>query len=192
MKMYLALAAAFATFAATDEKPVEVGDQAPEFTATDDQGKKWKSTDFVGKKTLVVYFYPADLTGGCTAQACAFRDDMGELKKHGVEVVGVSGDSPENHRIFKRVHNLNFTLLADEKGDVAKAFGVPTRPGGTFDPEIKGEKFSLTTDVRAQRWTFVVGPDGKVVYKNDKVKPAEDSKAVLEVIRKLERGDDKT
>jgi thioredoxin-dependent peroxiredoxin len=191
MKTCLAAAAFLTVLAAADPKEVNVGDPAPEFTAIDDQGKEWKSTDHVGKKILVVYFYPADLTGGCTAQACAFRDDMGEFKKLGVEVVGVSGDSAENHRIFKRVHNLNFTLLADEKGEVAKEFGVPTRAGGTFNTEIKGEKFSLTTGVRSNRWTFVIGPDGKVVYKNTQVKAADDSKAVQEVVRKLKQGGDK-
>src|SRR5262245_35515516 len=80
---------------ADEPKPVElkVGDPAPTFEATDDQGKPWKSSDHVGKKVLVIYFYPADLTGGCTKQACGFRDDMQKLTDKGVEVVGISGDS---------------------------------------------------------------------------------------------------
>ncbi len=109
---------------------LNVGDAAPSFTSTDDQGKAWKSSDYVGKKIMVVYFYPADLTGGCTKQACGFRDDMKKLQDQGVEVVGVSGDSVRNHQLFKKEHELNFTLLADEDGNVAKAFGVPLRPGG--------------------------------------------------------------
>lgn len=185
MKSCLSIAVALAALAATEPKTLEVGDAVAEFTAVDDQGKPWKSSDHIGKKVVVIYFYPADMTGGCTAQACAFRDDMGELKKLGVEVVGVSGDSPENHRLFKEVHGLNFTLLADEQGKVAKLFGVPTRPGGTFNTEVNGKPVSLTTGIRTARWTFVIGPDGKVVYKNTKVKPAEDSKAVQEVVRKL-------
>src|SRR5437868_5926308 len=95
---------------------LKVGDPAPTFEAKDDHGKTWKSSDHVGKKVVVIYFYPADLTGGCTKQACAFRDDMRQLAEQGVEVVGVSGDSVENHQIFKKVKNLNFTLLADEDG----------------------------------------------------------------------------
>src|SRR2546425_12460360 len=71
---------------------LKVGDKAPSFEATDDQGKPWKSADHVGKGFLVVYFYPADLTSGCTKQACSFRDDMGKLEGKGVHVVGVSGD----------------------------------------------------------------------------------------------------
>src|SRR5581483_1290619 len=98
----------------------------------------WKSSDHVGKKILVVYFYPADLTSGCTKQACGFRDDMKKLTEKGVEVVGVSGDSVKNHQIFKKVHDLNFTLLADEDGSIAKKFGVPVGKGGTA--KVKDEK----------------------------------------------------
>lgn len=181
----LVAATVLASVAAVDPVDLKVGDPAPEFTAVDDQGQKWKSTDHVGKKILVVYFYPADLTGGCTAQACAFRDDQQELEKLGVEVVGVSGDSPENHRIFKAAHDLDFTLLADEQGKLASTFGVPTKPGGTFNTKVDGKDVSLVTGVRAARWTFVIGPDGKIAYKNTQVKAAEDSKAVLEVVRKL-------
>src|SRR5262249_4041094 len=78
-----------------EEKAVSLkaGDPAPKFVSTDDQDKEWKSADHVGKKILVLYFYPADLTGGCTKQACGFRDDMKKLADQGVEVVGVSGDA---------------------------------------------------------------------------------------------------
>lgn len=175
-----------AAFMAADPKGLEVGDAVPEFSAKSDEGKDWKSEDHVGQKILVVYFYPANMTGGCTKQACAFRDDMSGLKELGAEVVGVSGDSVENHQLFKKAHNLNFTLLADEQGKLAKLFGVPTRPGGTFNTEIDGEKVALVTGVRAARWTFVIGPDGKVVYKNTQVNPTEDSKAVREVVEKLQ------
>lgn len=187
MKTTLALAAlAFLPAAASAE--LNVGDKAPEFTATDDRGEEWKSSDHVGEKVLVVYFYPADMTGGCTKQACSFRDDMGDLEKLGVEVVGVSGDSPENHRIFKKAHDLNFTLLADEKGELAKLFGVPTKPGGSIVREVEGKEVTLTTGVRAERWTFVIGPDGKVAYKNTKVNAEKDSAAVKEIVQKLKAG----
>src|SRR5260370_41933643 len=85
---------------------VKMGDPAPVFESTDDQGSAWKSADHVGKKILVVYFYPADLTGGCTKQACSYRDDMSKLTEKGVEVVGISGDSAKNHEVFKKVHKL--------------------------------------------------------------------------------------
>lgn len=179
-------ALALAGQAADEKKGVKVGDAAPSFSSTDDQGKPWKSADYVGKKILVVYFYPADLTGGCTKQACGFRDDMKKLADKGVEVVGVSGDSAKNHEIFKKVHKLNFTLLADEDGSVAKAFGVPLKPGGevkTKDDE--GKPVTLKRGVTAARWTFVIDKNGKVVHKDTEVKAAEDSKKIQDVVEKL-------
>ncbi len=164
---------------------VNVGDAAPVFESTDDQGNAWKSTDHVGKKILVLYFYPADLTGGCTAQACAYRDDMNKLADKGVEVVGVSGDSVKNHQIFKKVKELNFTLLADEDGSVAKKFRVPVGPGGEAKAkDADGTPIVLKRGVTAQRWTFVIGKDGKVIHKAKVDKPNQDSKQILEVIEK--------
>jgi peroxiredoxin Q/BCP len=176
--------------AADDAKAanLKVGDPAPTFEATDDQGKPWKSSEHVGKKVLVVYFYPADLTGGCTAQACGFRDDAKKLADKGIEVVGVSGDSVKNHQLFKQVKKLNFTLLADEMGTVAKQFGVPVRAGGVFKTkDQEGNPVELKRGVTAARWTFIIGKDGKIVYKNDKVNAAEDSKKVLEVVEQLNK-----
>jgi peroxiredoxin Q/BCP len=173
-------------WAAEDQKvDLKVGDQAPQFDATDDQGNAWKSSDHVGKKVLVVYFYPADLTGGCTKQACGFRDDAKELTEKGVEVVGISGDSVSNHQLFKKVHSLPFTLLADEEGAVAKKFGVPLKPGTTFNfKDADGQQHQLTRGVTAARWTFVIGKDGKILFKNTKVDAAKDSKAILALIEK--------
>src|SRR6516164_5108066 len=89
---------AFGGLRAADDPKTElkVGDKAPAFDAKDDQGKDWKSSAHVGKNIIVVYFYPADMTGGCTKQACGFRDDLKSLVDKGVEVVGVSGDSVKN------------------------------------------------------------------------------------------------
>lgn len=164
---------------------LKVGDPAPSFTSVDDQGKPWKSSDYVGKKILVVYFYPADMTGGCTKQACGFRDDMKKLTDKGVEVVGVSGDSVRNHQLFKKVENLNFTLLADEDGSVAKAFGVPVGPGGEVKKTIDGKEEVLKRGVTAKRWTFVVDKDGKIASKNTEVQAANDSKAILGLVENL-------
>lgn len=167
------------------EKSLEVGDAAPNFQAKDDSGELWKSEDHVGKKIIVVYFYPADLTGGCTKQACGFRDDAEALKEKGVEVVGVSGDSVRNHQLFKKVHNLNFALLADEDGAVAKAFGVPLKAGGSIKYTIDGKEETLTRGVTAARWTFVIDKAGKIALKNTQVNAAEDSQAILKVVDTL-------
>jgi len=164
---------------------VKVGDPAPAFESTDDQGNAWKSADHVGKKILVVYFYPADLTGGCTKQACSYRDDMSKLTEKGVEVVGISGDSAKNHEVFKKVHKLNFTLLADEDGSIAKKFGVMLHKGGDFPTkDADGNPIVLKRGVTAERWTFVINKDGKVIFKNTKVNPTQDSKQILELVEK--------
>ncbi len=178
-----------APVAAADKAPaLQVGDKAPAIEATDDQGNTWKSSDHVGKKILVIYFYPADLTGGCTKQACGFRDDMKKLADKGVEVVGISGDSAKNHQVFKRVHHLNFTLLADETGAVAKQFGVPVGKGGTVTvKDAEGNTIKLTRGATISRWTFVIDKNGKVAFVNTKVSAPNDSKQILKVIDKLEK-----
>ncbi len=168
---------------AADLVDLKVGDAAPKFEALDDKGELWKSADHVGKKTIVVYFYPADMTGGCTKQACGFRDDYGKLEDAGVEVVGVSGDSVRNHQLFKKAEGLNFTLLADTEGNVAEAFGVPHVKGEkSITRQIDGKDEILLRTVTAQRWTFVISKDGKIIAKNTKVNAAEDSQAILKLI----------
>jgi len=179
------MAAAGGTPAKEDQKELMKGDKAPSFEAIDDQGKTWKSSDHVGKKVIVVYFYPADFTGGCTKQACTYRDDMDRLTGKGILVVGVSGDSAKTHDLFKKHHKLNYTLLADEKGEIAKKFGVPTRPGGKakgFDEN--GKEIFVERGVTIPRWTFVIDKDGTIIYKNQKVNPAQDSKEILEALEK--------
>jgi peroxiredoxin Q/BCP len=178
----------FASAVAARADDLKVGDPAPKIESTDDQGKAWKSADVVGKKVVVVYFYPADMTGGCTKQACGFRDDMKKLSDKGIEVIGVSGDSVEGHKVFKEFHKLNFTLLADEKGEVAKAFGVPLKAGGTFKTkDAAGNNVELKRGVTAARWTFVIDKDGKIAYKDTKVDAAQDSKKILEAAEKLSK-----
>jgi len=171
-----------------DDKKVDlkVGDPAPVFEATDDRGGPWKSRDRVGKKFVVVYFYPGDFTPGCVRQAQSFRDVMHKLVEKGVEVVGVSGDSAKTHEMFKKDQKLNFTLLADEKGELAKKFGVPVGKGGKAKgKDLQGNPITIERAVTIQRWTFVIDRDGKLVYKNTRVSPALDSKQVADVIEKL-------
>jgi len=166
-----------------EEKKVKVGEKAPAFESVDEAGKAWKSSDYVGKKILVVYFYPADFTGGCTKQACGFRDDIEKLASKGVHVVGVSGDKAETHAKFKKAHDLNFTLLADEEGKLAKTFGVPVGKGGKAS--FKGEDF--IRGVTIQRFTVVIGRDGTIAA-IDQIKDAGgDSKRIAELVKKLEK-----
>lgn len=165
---------------------LKVGDKVPDFKSTDDKGKVWDSKDYIGKNIVVFYFYPADMTGGCTKQACSYRDNKSELTKLGVEVVGVSGDSAKNHALFKKAHNLNFTLLADEKGKMAKMFGVRTKKGGSITKLIDGNQEVLVRGVTTARWTFVVDKNGKVIHKDMNAKPNQDTGKVISLVKKMQ------
>jgi peroxiredoxin Q/BCP len=173
----------------SDDKKVElnVGDKAPAFEARTDADTTWESAGRVGKKWVVIYFYPGDFTPGCTAQANAFRDAMLKLTEKGVEVVGISGDSVKTHELFKKAQKLNFTLLADEDGAIAKKFGVPFGPGATVKTkDADGQLMEFKRAGTAARWTFVIDKDGKIAYKNTKVVPAQDAKSIAEFIAKAE------
>ena len=158
---------------AADEKAdPKVGDKAPTFQATDDQGKPWKSSDHVGKKVVVVYFYPADFTGGCTKQACGYRDDFSKLQDAGVEVVGISGDSVKNHAAFKKFHKLNFTLLADPKGEAAAKLGVPFTPGEkTVQFEIDGQQVTVPAGTSLMRAAIESGISVPKLCATDSLEP---------------------
>lgn len=167
------------------DRSLNVGDQAPAFEAPAVDGDIWRSSDYVGDKILVVYFYPAAMTGGCTKQACAFRDDRTKLTEMGAEVIGISGDPVENLQVFKKAHRLNFPLLSDADGAIAKAFGVPVRDGGSFTQEVDGEEVTLTRNVTTARWTFIIDRDGKIAYKDTEVDAAGDSKAVIAALERM-------
>ena len=190
-KMFLvaiALAAGGLFTAAEEKVDLKVGDPAPTFQGVDAEGNPWKSEDFVGKYYVVVYFYPGDFTPGCTRQAQVFRDNMNKLTEKGIVVVGISGDSAQTHQLFKKAQKLNFTLLADEEGNLAKMFGVPVSKGGTVrTKDAEGKPVTLKRNVTTARWTFVLDKNGKIVSKNTKVVPAQDSKAVADLVEKLEK-----
>ncbi len=103
---------------------VQVGDHAPDFTLATQSGEQVSLKDFVGKKNIVLYFYPKDNTGGCTAEACAFRDSYEAFTDAGAEVIGISSDSATTHQQFANKHHLPFILLSDPHGAVRKLYGV--------------------------------------------------------------------
>lgn len=130
---------------------LEAGMPAPDFRLPDENGKLWSLDDLRGRKAII-YFYPADDTPGCTAQACDFRDARDDLEKAGYVILGVSVQGSESHRAFSSKYNLNFPLLVDENREMADAFGVR----GDFG-DWKG------VPLRVKRSTFVIDEDGNIV-----------------------------
>ena len=167
---------------------VKLGEKVPNFTAMDQDGSNWvlkkqlKSAEY-----LVIYFYPAAFTGGCTKQACSYRDQKGDLAKVGAQVVGVSGDKPETLGLFALEHQLNFTLLSDESGAIATLFDVPqNEEGKTITREIKGKALDLARGTTIQRWTFILDRKGSLIYKDTEVNAEEDSNKVVEFLASLQ------
>ena len=105
-------------------KLLAIGDIAPNFHLPTTDGSYIALQDFLGKKNVVVYFYPKDFTRGCTAEACSFRDSYEAFTELGAEVIGISSDSENSHRDFAQHHHLPFILLSDVYGSVSKAYGV--------------------------------------------------------------------
>ena len=103
-------------------KEIKEGNKAPDFTALDQNGRKVKLSSFKGKKNIALYFYPKDMTPGCTTQACDFRDQQKKFKS--TVILGVSIDSQERHQKFIEKYNLPFTLLADTDKKVVQKYGV--------------------------------------------------------------------
>ena len=138
-----------------------VGAKAPSFTLSGTGGRTVALTDFIGKKNLVLYFYPKDHTPGCTLEACAFRDRLGHFEEHDTVVVGVSRDSLASHEKFSGKLRLPFLLLSDPETEVAKAYGV------------YGKKSFLGREFfGVHRTTFVIDKKGTIrqVYPRVKVK----------------------
>lgn len=165
------------------QQGLAIGDKAPEFKAQADDGSTWDIRKHLGKDYIIVYFYPAAMTGGCTKQACSYRDHSEDLQMADAVVVGISGDKVENLKLFKQAENLNFALLSDEKGEIAKAFGVPASEGGAIKRTVAGEEHELVRGVTTKRWTFIVGKDKKIIYRNEAVNAEKDTQEVLDFLK---------
>jgi peroxiredoxin Q/BCP len=103
---------------------IHAGERAPEFTLPDETGTDRSLTQLLRTDALVLYFYPADFTPGCTRQACTLRDLHAEIERAGLRVVGISPQSPASHAKFKAKYQLPYTLLSDQQKTVAKMYGV--------------------------------------------------------------------
>ena len=134
------------------------GMKAPDFKLPDDSGNMVALKDFKGKK-IVLYFYPKDDTSGCTLEAQGFRDEIAKFKKKGAVILGVSKDSVASHVKFKKKHELNFTLLSDEKGAVCEKYGV------WKEKSMYGKKY-----MGIERTTFLIDEDGTILKIFPKVK----------------------
>ncbi|MCY1721771.1 peroxiredoxin [Prolixibacteraceae bacterium Z1-6] len=167
----------------TFSQELNVGDKAPVFKTLADDGSTWDISKHVGGNYIVVYFYPAAMTGGCTKQACAYRDLKTEIESTDAIVVGISGDNVQGLKLFKKAHDLNFPLLSDESGEIARKFGVPLRDGGTITREIDGQNYNLIRGNTASRWTFIIDKKGNIVYKNTEVDASKDTREILEFIK---------
>jgi peroxiredoxin Q/BCP len=108
---------------------VQVGDKAPDFTLPSQMGDDVALSEYLGKKNIVLYFYPKDETAGCTKEACSFRDSYNDFVELGAQVLGVSGQSVESHKAFAVHYGLPFLLLSDEGNKVRHLYGVPASLG---------------------------------------------------------------
>ncbi|HEY0456396.1 MAG TPA: peroxiredoxin [Verrucomicrobiae bacterium] len=156
--------------AAEASKTPAVGSKAPLIEGNDQNGKPFKLADQVGKKVVLLYFYPKDDTPGCTKEACGFRDRMEDLKKDGVEVIGVSFDNGQSHQKFITKYNLNFTLLADTDGKIADAYGV-RMPGKSM----------------ARRVSFLIDKEGKIAHVTDSPMADKHLAEMKEAVDKLKK-----
>jgi peroxiredoxin Q/BCP len=138
------------------ENTPKPGDLAPLVEGTDQDGNPWKLADRIGKKRVLLYFYPMDGTSGCTKEACSLRDQMSDFNRGNVEVVGLSFDDPESHRKFIAKYRLNFPLLSDNDGKITDAYSARLRPGCDMN----------------RRVSFLIGVDGRIVHVTDAMEPA--------------------
>ena len=129
---------------------MQTGDKAPELLGRNENGNEVRLSDFAGRK-LALYFYPKDMTSGCTSEACNLRDNYKELKAAGYDVVGVSVDDEKSHQKFIAKHELPFPLIADTEKKLVNEFGV------WGEKSMYGRKYFGTF-----RTTFIIGEDGTV------------------------------
>jgi peroxiredoxin Q/BCP len=159
-------------FSAAHAADLSAGDPAPGFALVDQDGETRRLADYRGR-WVVLYFYPKDDTPGCTSEACAFRDDILELRAMDVAVLGVSLDDAHSHARFAEKHGLPFPLLADTRGETARAYGSLWGVG-----PIK----------LAKRHTFVVDPEGRIAKVYRKVDPKTHSARVIGDLKALSTG----
>jgi peroxiredoxin Q/BCP len=147
---------------------IKVGDNAPNFDGATSHGSKLGLKDFLGKKNVVLYFYPKDDTPGCTREACSFRDNLKRIRDMGAEIVGVSLDDVESHKRFAEKYQLPFPLVSDSDKRIAAAYGVLRDP-----------------PTMTNRVTFIIDKKGKIAKIYRKVDVSQHSEEVVTELKKL-------
>ncbi len=127
---------------------IKIGSSLPRFKLLDQNGNLFDIDSVIGKKNLVIYFYPKDDSPGCTAQACSFRDQFEVFSEADALIIGISGQSVESHKKFAEKYRLSFTLLSDEGNKIRNQFGVPTNMMGLIPGRV----------------TYIADKAGKVIY----------------------------
>lgn len=150
---------------------MNIGDKAPDYLGTNEAGKEIRLSDYKGKK-VVLYFYPKDMTSGCTAQACNLRDNYSELQQAGYEVIGVSINDAKSHQKFIEKNQLPFTLIADTEHRLTEAFGA------WGEKSMYGRKYMGTF-----RTTFIINEEGVIerILLPKEVKTKEHAAQILNV-----------
>ena len=149
------------------EVKVKAGDNAPDFEGPTTEGKTLGLKDFLGKKNVVLYFYPKDDTPGCAKEACSFRDNLQPIRSLGAEIIGVSVDSVESHKKFSTKFSLPFPLISDKEKRIATAYGVLRVTGTT------------------NRVTFIIDKNGKIAKIFPKVDVSKHTEEVVAAIKEI-------
>ncbi len=152
---------------------LQIGNKAPAFTLKDQEGKEHTLSDYAGKWVLL-YFYPKDMTPGCTVEACGLRDSYADFKKINAVVLGVSKDSVKRHARFAQMHSLPFPLLADESGEMLQAYE------GIAEKSMFGKKY-----MGILRISYLIDPNGMIAKVYEKVKPSEHASEVIADLHRL-------
>jgi peroxiredoxin Q/BCP len=149
---------------------MNIGDFCPYFELPDQYGNLFSSSDWIGKKKLVIFFYPKDETPGCTKEACSFRDRHEEFLKYDCQVIGISSDSIESHKQFATRHNFNYILLADTNKEVRRLFSVPASLFGLIPGRV----------------TYIIDLEGKIRgIHNSQMNPVSHIEEALELVKQL-------
>jgi|WetSurMetagenome_2_1015567.scaffolds.fasta_scaffold95728_1 thioredoxin-dependent peroxiredoxin len=169
--IYLLLFSSYLTFSQKNNlNEIKIGSSIPAFTLPDQNGNLFDINSVLGKKNIVIYFYPKDDSRGCTKEACSFRDQFQVFKDADAEIIGISGQSVESHKEFAEKNRLSFTLLSDEGDKVRKQFGVPTNLMGLIPGRV----------------TYIADKTGKVIYiLNSQIQAEKHVKEALRILQDM-------